>query len=176
MQRAKKHRLIEIEWPNFGECGPPARPTVEEFEGRIQAARDAMERLGLTHLIVYGDREHFANMAFLTGFDPRFEEAVLVISQREKPLLLVGNECEGYLTVSPLFVAGKLRYERYQPFSLLNQPRETAGWSGRFLLTKASRKTPSSGVSGGNILTIASTQMAPTPLIYLHTSSTRCGN
>ncbi len=126
MQRAKKHRLIEIEWPNFGECGPPARPTVEEFEGRIQAARDAMERLGLTHLIVYGDREHFANMAFLTGFDPRFEEAVLVISQREKPLLLVGNECEGYLTVSPLFVAGKLRYERYQPFSLLNQPRENS--------------------------------------------------
>ena len=27
--------------------------------------------------MVYGDREHFANLAFLTGFDPRFEEAIL---------------------------------------------------------------------------------------------------
>ena len=82
-----------------------------------------MARRDLTHLVVYGDREHFANLAFLTGFDPRFEEALLVVSPREHPLLIVGNECQGYLTVSPLFTAGLLRSERFQPFSLLNQPR-----------------------------------------------------
>ncbi len=116
-------KLIEIEWPEFGLCDRPPGPGVTEFEARIDAARAAMEELGLTHLVVYGDREHFANLAYLTGFDPRFEEALLVLARHGDPLLVVGNECEAYLAVSPLYVAGKLRGERYQPFSLLNQPR-----------------------------------------------------
>jgi hypothetical protein len=85
-----------------------------------------MERLNLTHMVVYGDREHFANLAYLTGFDPRFEEAMLIIACQGDPLLVVGNECEGYLPISPLYVAGKLRSERFQPFSLLNQPRDSS--------------------------------------------------
>jgi len=107
----------------FGECALPARPDAAEFESRVDAARAAREQLGLTHLVVYGDREHFANLAWLTGFDPRFEEAVLIIGRRGHPLLVVGNECAGYLPVSPLYAAGKLRSERFQSFSLLNQPR-----------------------------------------------------
>jgi Xaa-Pro aminopeptidase len=126
MGHLRKHRLIEIEWPEFGQCRPPPQPAAEEFGARIQATRSAMETLGLTHLVVYGDREHFANLAYLTGFDPRFEEAVLVVARQGDPLLVVGNECEGYLTVSPLYVAGELRSERFQPFSLLNQPRDSS--------------------------------------------------
>jgi Xaa-Pro aminopeptidase len=124
MKNTRKHKLIEIEWPEFGACDPPAPIGLEEFESRIEAARAAMDRMGLTHLVVYGDREHFANLAYLTGFDPRFEEALLVAGSQGTPLLLVGNECEGYLPVSPLYEAGKLRSELYQPFSLLNQPRD----------------------------------------------------
>jgi len=123
MTASRKHRLIEVEWPVFGECEPPSRPGVAEFAARIDAVRAAMDGLGLTHLVVYGDREHFANMAWLTGFDPRFEEAVLILGRQGDPLLVVGNECEGYLPVSPLYAAGRLRGERFQPFSLLNQPR-----------------------------------------------------
>ena len=123
MNGSRKHRLIEIEWPVFGACEPPARASVAEFEARVEAVHAAMDRLGLTHLVVYGDREHFANLAWLTGLDPRFEEAVLIISDRDAPLLVVGNECEGYLPISPLYVAGELRHERFQSFSLLNQPR-----------------------------------------------------
>ena len=123
MTASRKHRLIEIEWPTFGECTPPPRPSVVEFRSRIDAVLAAMDGLGLTHLVVYGDREHFANMAWLTGFDPRFEEALLLIGGQRDPLLVVGNECEGYLPASPLFTAGRLRSERFQPFSLLNQPR-----------------------------------------------------
>ncbi|MCU0917829.1 MAG: hypothetical protein MUC88_25190 [Planctomycetes bacterium] len=119
----RKHRLVEIEWPTLGEGGPPPRASVGEFESRIEAVRAALERWELTHLVVYGDREHFANLAWLTGFDPRFEEALLVVGRRGDPLLIVGNECEGYLPVSPLYPAGKLRHERFQSFSLLNQPR-----------------------------------------------------
>jgi hypothetical protein len=123
MSGLRKHRLIEVDWPAFGTGGPPARSGVAEFETRMEAVRAAMDRLELTHLVVYGDREHFANLAWLTGFDPRFEEAVLIVAHRGEPLLVVGNECEGYLPVSPLYTAGKLRHERFQSFSLLNQPR-----------------------------------------------------
>jgi hypothetical protein len=123
MSGLRKHRLIEVDWPAFGTGGPPARSGVAEFETRMEAVRAAMDRLELTHLVVYGDREHFANLAWLTGFDPRFEEAVLIVAHRGEPLLVVGNECEGYLPVSPLYTVGKLRHERFQSFSLLNQPR-----------------------------------------------------
>jgi Xaa-Pro aminopeptidase len=119
----RKHRLIEIDWPEFGTCDPPPPQPLTEFESRIDAARMAMASRQLSHLIIYGDREHFANLAYLTGFDPRFEEALLVIAVKGNPLLIVGNECQGYLPASPLYVAGKLAHERFQPFSLLNQPR-----------------------------------------------------
>src|SRR5262249_52952977 len=60
------------------------------------------------------------------NFDPRFEEALLVVRGEGDPLLLVGNECAGYLGVSPLYQGGRLRAERFQPFSLLNQPRDAS--------------------------------------------------
>ena len=119
-----KHRLIEIEWPEFGIATLPTSANLSEYEARLTATRLAMGRDGLSHLIVYGDREHFANLTYLTNFDPRFEEALLIIGLDGDPLLVVGNECEGYLGISPLYKAGKLRYERFQPFSLLNQPRQ----------------------------------------------------
>ena len=121
---AKRHKLIEIEWPEFGAGAPPPQADVTEFEARIDAVRLRMNRAGLSHLVVYGDREHFANLAYLAGFDPRFEEALLVIRREGLPLLVVGNECEGYLPISPLYAAGRLRTERFQPFSLLDQPRD----------------------------------------------------
>jgi hypothetical protein len=41
---------------------------------------------------VYADREHSANVSYLTGFDPRFEEAILVVGATAEPAILVGNE------------------------------------------------------------------------------------
>jgi len=123
---AKRHRLVEVDWPEFGLAERPPSVEASELEGRLEALRAAMASQGLTHLIVYADREHFANMAYLTNFDPRFEEAVLIVAREGSPLIVVGNECEGYLGVSPLHTAGKLRAERFQPFSLLNQPRDAS--------------------------------------------------
>lgn len=112
--------LGEIALPDFGL--PETQPQVgrEEYERRVEAARDRAGAAGLDFLIVYGDREHFANMAFLTGYDPRFEEALFVLPVRdEAPLLIVGNEGEGYSRISPL----ELKKTVYQGFSLLGQPR-----------------------------------------------------
>lgn len=120
---SRKHRLIECQWPRFGTAAPPAKADAAVYAQRITAARERMTQAGLTHLVIYGEREHFANLAYLTGFDPRFEEALLILNAQHTPLLLVGNECEGYLPVSPLYNTGQLRSERFQPFSLLDQPR-----------------------------------------------------
>ncbi|MFI4889177.1 MAG: hypothetical protein ACHQIL_01455 [Steroidobacterales bacterium] len=122
----KRHQLIEVEWPEFGWAERPPVVTASELEGRLAALRAGMDKEGLTHAVVYGDREHFANLAYLTNFDPRFEEALLIVARDGKPLIVVGNECEGYLGVSPLFTAGQLRAERFQTFSLLNQPRSAS--------------------------------------------------
>lgn len=118
--------LKKIDYPEFDAAIPVIYPSVCEIEERIEKCRNAMQRRGLTHLVVYGDREHFGNLMYLAHFDPRFEEALLVINLTDTPLILVGNECEGHLKVSPLYNAGKLRYERYQPFSLVNQPRDSS--------------------------------------------------
>jgi hypothetical protein len=123
---SKEHRLVDVEWPDFGLAERPPVVEVSELERRLQALRESMAWAGLSHAVVYADREHFANLAYLTNFDPRYEESILIVAADGKPLILVGNECEGYLGVSPLHVAGKLRSERFQPFSLLNQPRDSS--------------------------------------------------
>jgi Xaa-Pro aminopeptidase len=122
----KTHQLIEIDWPQFGWAERP--PVVEsvELEGRIAALRALMAPAGLSHVVVYADREHFANLAYLTNFDPRYEEALLIVASDGKPLIVVGNECASYLGVSPLHNEGRMRAERFQPFSLLNQPRDAS--------------------------------------------------
>ncbi|MFN0105746.1 MAG: hypothetical protein ACKV2U_27125 [Bryobacteraceae bacterium] len=119
-------RLIEIDWPRFGP--DPIRPavTVADLQPRLAALRAQMLDRGHSHIVLYADREHFANLAWLTNFDPRFEEALLVISQDGTPLLLTGNECMSYLPISPLWTSGELRAECFQPFSLLDQPRDSS--------------------------------------------------
>ncbi|MEL7587507.1 MAG: hypothetical protein AAGU19_12400 [Prolixibacteraceae bacterium] len=120
--------LKEIDWPDFG---TPANkiipePLASEIGERLQECRDLMDSRGLTHLVVYGDREHFANLMYLIHFDPRFEEALLIIKKEDTPLLLVGNECVAHLAMSPLHSSGKLRHERYQSFSLISQPKDNS--------------------------------------------------
>lgn len=120
----KKVELIKISWPEFGVGARPPMVSLEELQGRLQMIREAMKLEDYSHMLLYGDREHFANLTWATNIDPRFEEALLIISKNNTPLMLVGNECEGYLDFSPLYKAGEMRGELYQPFSLLSQPRD----------------------------------------------------
>ncbi|MBI3733646.1 MAG: aminopeptidase P family N-terminal domain-containing protein [Chloroflexi bacterium] len=112
--------LAELQLPEFGL--PTVEPQIpaEEYATRIEDARKRMRRARLDALIIYGDREHFANLAYLTGYDPRFEESVGVLPREGKPTLVVGNEGVGYAALSPLDVTVAL----YQTFSLPGQPRD----------------------------------------------------
>ncbi len=111
--------LREVELPDFGE--PTVEPSIPRavYEARIARALERARERGLDHLVVYGDREHSANIAYLTGFEPRFEEAMLLFAKGTKPALVVGNEGWGYVGISPLDLERVL----FQSFSLLSQPR-----------------------------------------------------
>ena len=120
------HRLIELDgWPRFDPAPECVEIPLAEYESRLERLRETMAVRGLTHFVIYGDREHSANLLWCCGFDPRFEEALLILECEGAPLLLTGNECAAYLPISPLWRAGKLRSEVYSPFSLLDQPRES---------------------------------------------------
>jgi Xaa-Pro aminopeptidase len=117
--------LAAIALPDYGPAPPPpAPPSALKLLDRLERTRARMEREKLTHLAVYADREHTANLAWLTNFDARFEEALLILGLNRDPLLITGNECAGYLGISALHGAGRLRHELFQDFSLLDQPRD----------------------------------------------------
>ncbi len=119
----KHARLREIEWPKFDSNVSPIRFTMDELLDRISMTRERMIKEKLTHLFIYADREHFGNLTWLVNYEPRFEEALLILDLINDPLVLHGNENGNRFKASPLYRGGKMRVELYQPFSLLNQPR-----------------------------------------------------
>lgn len=116
-------RMIAIDWPDFGVPVVPGAAGLGEMIARLAAIRAAMTGRGLDRLVIYGDREHSANMLWATGFDPRFEEALLVVAAEGAPGLVVGNECLPYAGVSPLVAAGVVRVRHCASLSLMSQPR-----------------------------------------------------
>jgi hypothetical protein len=146
--KSRRYRLIEIDWPEFGVAACPPPPSMLELETRVGNLRARMEELKITHIVVYGDREHFANLTYLTGFDPRFEESLLIIGRTATPLILVGNECEAYLGFSALHNSGRLRHELFQSFSLLGQPRERSRALREILAEEGIGQTAQVGVVG----------------------------
>ena len=51
-----------------------------------------MQSEKLDVMLIYGDLEHGSNFEYLTGFLPRFEEALLVVHKNGTAYLLLGNE------------------------------------------------------------------------------------
>ncbi|MBA1144586.1 aminopeptidase P family N-terminal domain-containing protein [Mesorhizobium neociceri] len=112
--------LKTVDLPEFGE--PTVMPLLQRrtYEARIEALLACGASAGLDAFAVYGDREHTANVAYLSGYDPRFEETLLVIVPGQTPKLLVGNEGWGYAEVCD----GPYERVLYQTFSLPAQPRD----------------------------------------------------
>lgn len=113
-------RLRSIAIPDFGlPEAPPAIPAAT-YETRC---RDAYARAGRRWLAVYGDREHLANIMFLTGIEPRFEEMLLLLGPDDRRVIVVGNECIDYV---PLAVLPGLEIVLAQSFGLMGQDRTVA--------------------------------------------------
>jgi Xaa-Pro aminopeptidase len=116
----RSSRLSAVELPEFGT--PEAMPELaaSTYTARLRRLRERADARGYDRLVVYADREHSANLAYLSGFDPRFEEAVLVVGATGEPAILVGNECYGTAGAAPL----PMRRHLLQDLSLPSQPRD----------------------------------------------------
>jgi hypothetical protein len=113
-------RLARVALPDFGMPDREPQVPAAAYAGRLHALRARAAARGYDGLVVYADREHSANLAWLTGFDPRFEEALAIVRPGVEPLVLAGNECYGTAGAAPL----PMRRELYQDFSLPGQPRD----------------------------------------------------
>jgi hypothetical protein len=137
-------RLADVDLPDFGmPDGSPELPAAL-YARRLERLRERMEAAGHARLVVYADREHSANLSFLTGFDPRFEEAILVVAPSGRPVVLVGNECFGMAGAAPLPMERVL----FQDLSLPSQPRDRSRPLGEILGDAGIRSGARVGVVG----------------------------
>jgi len=112
-------QLCTIELPDFGL--PTVDPVLDKglYAARIGELTHRMKDHGYDAVVIYGDREHVANISWASGYDPRFEEAILILVPGRRPTLLAGNE--GF----PYAETAKGSFERvlWQSLSLMGQPR-----------------------------------------------------
>ncbi len=92
----------------------------EDYLDRIDRLADKMKANGLDFAVMYGDREHFMNVDYFTGYDPRFEETLFVVDKNKNMWLLVGTEGLGYSSAIPY----PLTVILYLNFGLQGQQRD----------------------------------------------------
>jgi Xaa-Pro aminopeptidase len=93
----------------------------QTMEERYQKIIAGMKERKLDYLVIYADKEHSGNFEYLTGFIPRFEEALLILKQDHIVYYLLGNENLKMSQYTRL--PGDVIHVPF--FSLPNQPMES---------------------------------------------------
>lgn len=112
--------LTDVKPPDIGEAVFEPSLNRAIYAARLDRLRARMSERGLDFMVIYGDREHVANISWACGYDPRFEEALLIVPPDGKPTLLAGNEGYPYAETA----AGDFNRVLWQPLSLMGQPRD----------------------------------------------------
>ncbi len=112
-------RLAPVTLPDFGD--PVFEPTLPNslYTARIARLRARAKEAGFDAVVIFGDREHVANISWATGYDPRFEEAICVVTPT-RVVLFAGNEGLPYAECAN----GSFEPVLWQPLSLMGQPRD----------------------------------------------------
>lgn len=112
-------KLSTVILPDFGD--PVFEPTLPKavYDARINRLRIRARDSGFDAIVIFGDREHMANISWATGYDPRFEEAICVVTA-SRAVLLAGNEGYPYAETA----VGTFERVLWQPLSLMGQPRD----------------------------------------------------
>jgi len=109
----------------------PARMPREEFLNRISALWRASP--SAAGVIVYGDRAHHAELAYLTAFTPKLEAALALIPRVGTSRLLVGGGVNMLQAAKPLTYIESLRPLRNAGETVAQWAREQSG-GGRCVL------------------------------------------
>ncbi len=114
-------KIEKVQIPEIPDCDNYPIVTEAEVKRRYEKITQIMAEKRYSHIIVYGDREHFGNISYLTGgYDSRFEESLLIIQKDHLPIIVVGDEGFSYSDISLL----KHRKELFQTFSLQGMIRD----------------------------------------------------
>lgn len=106
--------------PELDATAVPVMLSDETMAQRKDKVLARMKERGLDVLVIYGDLEHGNNFEYLTGFLPRFEEALLVLHQNGESYMVMGNE--NLNKVEKARIPSKAIHAPY--FSLPNQPMD----------------------------------------------------
>ncbi|MCM3768121.1 Xaa-Pro peptidase family protein [Neobacillus niacini] len=92
MKMKKQVKWMQIEQPEIYDNVPPVYLTDETINKRKEKLLQLMKKEEYDALVIYADKEHGSNFEYLTGFIPRFEEAVFVIKSNGDCSYILGNE------------------------------------------------------------------------------------
>lgn len=129
---------------------PTVRPVVpvDDYVARLAAARSAIRARGLDVLVVFGDREQSGDLHFLTGVDPRFEEAILLLDSDGGRAIVLGNENQAVGPDVSLGITQVLFQELSPQGQFRNQPIQLAQILASFGIGAGTQV----GVAGGKTL------------------------
>lgn len=101
---------------------PRIKPIIPKtvYEARKERLIQRMTEKKLEAVVIYADREHYANFKYFTGREPRFEEVMLVIHVNGDTYCALGNECYSLAQCSGI----QMQAVFCQLFSLPNQPMD----------------------------------------------------
>lgn len=141
--------LAAIKQPEIYPGIPSVTLNDQTIQERCRKILQGMALQNLDSLVVYADKEHGGNFEYLTGFIPRFEEALLVLNKNGEAVLVLGNE--------NLKLAQHCRISArpvHAPwFSLPNQPMETALSLSEVLQSAGLTEKQRVGVAGWKLFT-----------------------
>ncbi|QTQ11941.1 hypothetical protein HRI96_06875 [Treponema parvum] len=138
-------KIVNTDQFFFEEQNVP-RPIFEEkdYQVRIDRLLKEIKSDGLDFVVIYGDREHFANIEYFSSYDCRFEEGLLIISREGEKSIVTGNEGYAYSFQIPYEIKRYL----YQNFSLQGQPRNKSNDLDSVLRSVGLNKKSKIGVVG----------------------------
>lgn len=118
-ENAKLKQLVP---PKADSISDRAIISPETIKQRRSKALQAMKNHSLDVLVIYADLEHGSNFEYLSGFLPRFEEALMLLHQSGDLYYLLGNE--NVKLAKHAHLEG--RVIKVPEFSLPNQPMKDA--------------------------------------------------
>lgn len=131
----------------------------ETMKQRLAEIVRLMRLQGLNHLVIYADKEHGGNFEYLAGFIPRFEEALLVVSEKGELTYIMGNENLKLVPFARL--SGVCLHAPV--FSLPNQPMENDRPLSALLARAGVMPGNKTGVVGWKLFTGQQTQLFDVP-------------
>lgn len=135
--------------PNNIAATEPVDLTHETLQLHKEKVLIRMKEAKMDVLLVYADREHGTNFGYLTGFEPRFEEALLAMHSDGKAYMLLGNESLRMQQYSRIEVEAI----HIPHFSLPNQPMETTKTFTELIQAAGIEKGMKVGIAGWKMFT-----------------------